>query len=125
MRRIGVSEERGSGVDKVVFQTEYYQLPVTVFEESDEHTRCVLFAHREFRDMDKQDRIRATYLHACLRYVQRDYMTNSTLRERSGPRGSDQYQWGRTVPCDCSLGLPAWISVDSVDMPPVSVPVKI
>lgn len=84
MRRIGVCEERGSGVDKVVFQTEYYQLPAPVFEETDEHTRCVLFAHREFRDMDKQDRIRATYLHACLRYVQRDYMTNSTLRERFG-----------------------------------------
>tara|TARA_R110000851_G_scaffold243845_2_gene396642 strand:- start:4417 stop:5883 length:1467 start_codon:yes stop_codon:yes gene_type:complete len=84
MRRIGVCEERGSGVDKVVFQTEYYQLPAPVFEETGEHTRCVLFAHREFREMDKQDRIWATYLHACLRYVQRDYMTNSTLRERFG-----------------------------------------
>ncbi|WP_293649703.1 ATP-binding protein [Thiolapillus sp.] len=84
MRRIGVCEERGSGVDKVVFQTEYYQLPAPVFEETDEHTRCVLFAHREFREMDKQDRIWATYLHACLRYVQRDYMTNSTLRQRFG-----------------------------------------
>ncbi|WKT60568.1 ATP-binding protein [Microbulbifer thermotolerans] len=84
MRRIGVCEERGSGVDKVVFQTEYYQLPAPVFEATNEHTRCVLFAHREFREMDKQDRIRATYLHACLRYVQRDYMTNSTLRERFG-----------------------------------------
>lgn len=84
MRRIGVCEERGSGVDKVVFQTEYYQLPAPVFEETSEHTRCVLFAHREFRNMDKQDRIRATYLHACLRYVQRDFMTNSSLRERFG-----------------------------------------
>lgn len=84
MRRIGVCEERGSGVDKVVFQTELYQLPAPVFEETDEHTRCVIFAHREFKDMDKQDRIRATYLHACLRYVQRDHMTNSTLRDRFG-----------------------------------------
>lgn len=84
MRRIGVCEERGSGVDKVVYQTEYYQLPAPVFEKTDEHTRCVLFSHREFKDMDKQDRIRATYLHACLRYVQRNYMTNSTLRERFG-----------------------------------------
>ncbi len=84
MRRIGVCEERGSGVDKVVFETERYQLPAPVFEETDEHTRCVLFAHREFREMDKEDRVRATYLHACLRYVQRDHMTNSTLRDRFG-----------------------------------------
>ena len=48
------------------------------------HTRATLFAHREYKDMDRQDRIRATYLHSCLRYVQRDYMTNTTLRERFG-----------------------------------------
>jgi len=34
--------------------------------------------------MDKADRIRACYLHACLRYVERDFMTNSSLRERFG-----------------------------------------
>jgi predicted HTH transcriptional regulator len=84
MRRIGVCEERGSGVDKIVFQTELYQLPAPLFETTEEHTRAVLFAHRAFKDMDKADRIRACYLHACLRYVQRDYMTNTTLRERFG-----------------------------------------
>ena len=84
MRRIGVCEERGSGVDKVVIQTEIFQLPAPLFETTGEHTRAVLFAHREFREMDKTDRIRACYLHACLRYVQRDYMTNTTLRERFG-----------------------------------------
>lgn len=84
MRRIGVCEERGSGVDKVVFQTELYQLPAPLFTTSDEHTRAVLFAHRDLKEMDKFDRIRACYLHACLRYVQRDAMTNTTLRERFG-----------------------------------------
>lgn len=82
MRRIGICEERGSGVDKVVFQTELYQLPAPLFETTDEHTRAILFAHSELKDMDKDDRIRACYLHACLKYVQRDYMTNTTLRER-------------------------------------------
>jgi predicted HTH transcriptional regulator len=84
MRRIGVCEERGSGVDKVVFQTEYYQLPAPDFEIVGEHTRAVLFAHRPLKKMDKNDRIRACYLHACLRYVNRDYMSNSSLRERFG-----------------------------------------
>ncbi|KEZ77287.1 transcriptional regulator [Salinisphaera hydrothermalis C41B8] len=84
MRRIGVCEERGSGVDKVVFETEFYQLPAPLFETTPEHTCAVLFSHREFRNMDKEDRVRACYLHACLRYVQRDSMTNGTLRERFG-----------------------------------------
>jgi ATP-dependent DNA helicase RecG len=74
----------GFGIDKVVFQTEFYQLPAPIFETTDEHTRSVLFAHRELREMDKEDRIRACYLHACLKYVQRNFMTNTTLRERFG-----------------------------------------
>jgi len=84
MRRVGVCEERGSGVDKVVFQMEYFQLPAPAFEVPEDYTRAVLFAHRPLTRMDKEDRIRATYLHACLRYVNRDFMTNTSLRERFG-----------------------------------------
>lgn len=32
--------------------------------------------------MTSEERIRACYQHACLRYVSNDRMTNSTLRER-------------------------------------------
>jgi ATP-dependent DNA helicase RecG len=84
MRRAGICEERGSGVDKVVFQTEFYQLPAPAFEVVDEHTRAVLFAHKPLNDMDKDDRIRACYLHSCLKHVNRAFMTNSSLRERFG-----------------------------------------
>ena len=34
--------------------------------------------------MDKADSVRACYLHACLRYVTRKPMTNTSLRERFG-----------------------------------------
>lgn len=84
LRRVGVCEERGSGVDKVVFQTELYQLPAPAFEVLEDNTRAVLFAHRSLTRMDAEARIRATYLHACLRYVGRDFMTNASLRERFG-----------------------------------------
>ena len=84
MRRAGICEERGSGIDKVVSQTESLQLPAPIFESPEGHTRAVLFAHREFKRMDRSDRVRACYLHACLRYVERDPMTNSTLRKRFG-----------------------------------------
>jgi predicted HTH transcriptional regulator len=84
MRRAGICEERGSGVDKVVFQTELYQLPAPLFETPEGNTRVILFAHRALNEMDKTDRVRACYLHACLRYVERDPMTNASLRERFG-----------------------------------------
>jgi len=82
LRRVGICEERGSGIDKVVFQTEYYQLPAPIFEVTEEHTVSVLFAPKPFREMKKVDRVRACYLHACLKLVQRELMTNNSLRER-------------------------------------------
>ena len=84
MRRIGICEERGSGWDKIVFQTELYQLPAPLPERTDDHTRVVLFAPRPLSKMDKEDRIRAVYLHACLRYVNREELNNSSVRERFG-----------------------------------------
>lgn len=84
MRRAGICEERGSGVDKVVFQTEFYQLPAPIFETPEGNTRAVLFAQKALKEMDRADRVRACYLHACLRYVERDPMTNSSMRERFG-----------------------------------------
>ena len=84
MRRMGICEERGSGVDKVVFQTEFYQLPAPAFEVTGDSTRSTLFAPRTLTKMEQADRVRAVYLHACLRYVEREFMTNTTLRERFG-----------------------------------------
>jgi predicted HTH transcriptional regulator len=84
MRRFRICEERGSGIDKVVSEVEFYQLPAPLFETPDGFTRSVLFAHKPLGDMSKADRVRACYLHACLRYVTRQPMTNSSVRERFG-----------------------------------------
>ena len=84
MRRFRICEERGSGIDKVVFQVELFQLPAPLFEAPEGFTRTVLFAHKPVSAMDKADRVRACYLHACLRYVTRKPMTNTSVRERFG-----------------------------------------
>jgi ATP-dependent DNA helicase RecG len=84
MRRFRICEERGSGIDKVVFQTELFQLPAPLFEAPKGFTRTVLFSHRPLGEMDREDRVRACYLHACLKYVQRDFLTNTSLRDRFG-----------------------------------------
>lgn len=84
MRLAGICEERGSGVDKVVAATERFQLPAPVFEKPDGFTRAILFAHKPLRAMTRTERTHACYLHACLRYVERDPMTNASLRARFG-----------------------------------------
>ena len=97
MRRIGVCEERGSGVDKVVFETELYQLPAPLFEAGEEYTQAVLFAHKSLNEMDKADRVRACYLHACLKVAERDYMTNASLRKRFGVEGKNSATVSRFI----------------------------
>lgn len=82
LRRVNICEERGTGIDKVVFQTELYQLPAPVFEVTDQHTRTILFSYKTFADMDKEERVRACYMHCCLKYVNREPMNNPSLRER-------------------------------------------
>lgn len=82
MRRMGICEEKGSGIDKVVSSTEYYQLPALDVRVSPLHTTVVLFAHKAFADMEPGERVRACYLHCCLKYVSNEKMTNQSLRER-------------------------------------------
>ncbi len=84
MRRVRICEERGTGIDKVVFHVELFQLPAPLFEVPPGFTRIVLFAHKPLSSMDRVDRVRACYLHACLRYVTRKPITNASVRERFG-----------------------------------------
>ena len=83
-RRFGICEERGSGIDKVVDVVEAFQLPAPLFEAPGDFTRATLFAHKKLSDMDRAERARACYLHACLRYVTNQPMNNASIRERFG-----------------------------------------
>jgi ATP-dependent DNA helicase RecG len=82
MRRVGICEEKGSGIDKVVDGAEGYQLPPPDFRVGERHTTAVLFAHKPFEEMGREDRVRACYQHSCLRYVMNQKMSNQSLRER-------------------------------------------
>lgn len=112
MRRIGVCEERGSGYDKVVFETEFYQLPAPEIEIYNDHTKVILFAHKEYAQMSKEDRYRACYLHACLKRVNREYMTNTSLRERFNIDKKNSSMVSRLLSETCALGL-VYVSPDS------------
>ena len=105
MRRMGICEERGSGFDKVVFETEFYQLPAPVVEVFSEHTKVILFAHKDFKKMTKEEKIRACYLHACLRYVTRDFLTNTSLRERFGLGSESSATTSRIIKASVEQGV--------------------
>lgn len=82
MRRMGICEEKSSGIDRVVSAAEVFQLPAPVFRAEHSRTTVVIFGPRGFDAMDRDDRIRACYQHCCLRWVVSQRMTNQSLRER-------------------------------------------
>ena len=82
MRRMGICEEKSSGIDRVVQSAELYQLPAPDFRVPSSRTLVVLYGPRKFEDMDRDDRVRACYQHCALKWVMSERMTNQTLRER-------------------------------------------
>ena len=84
MRRMGLCEEQGTGIDKTIEAVEQAQLPPPEFRAEAGATRATLFGPRRFADMTTEERLRACYQHAVLRYLSGNRMKNSTLRERFG-----------------------------------------
>ena len=82
MRRMGICEEKSSGIDKVIHAVEAYQLPAPDFRAGHRRTIVTIFGPRPFERMAREDRVRACYQHCALRWVMSERMTNRSLRER-------------------------------------------
>ncbi len=91
MRRVKICEEAGTGIDKVIEAVEIFQLPAPEFIKENKFVKVILYGYREFKDMTKEDRIRACWQHCVLKYVSRQFMTNATLRERFNLKGKNDY----------------------------------
>lgn len=88
MRRLNLCEERGTGVDKVIFQIELFQLPAPDFLRKTQSTLAILYGPKKLKEMDSKERTRAAYQHACLQHVIGKKMTNESLRTRLGIKKS-------------------------------------
>lgn len=105
MRRMNICEERGSGIDKVVFQVELFQLPAPSFVLKEQAMVVTLYAYRALKDMSKDDRTRACYQHACLKYVSNEVLTNASLRERFEISEGNSAQASRIIAETVEAGL--------------------
>ncbi|MCY3629068.1 MAG: putative DNA binding domain-containing protein [Bacteroidota bacterium] len=85
LRRFGICEELGSGWDKIVHEIEMRQLPAPRIDVISNSTRVTVYGAKPLSKMNSDDRIRAIYLHACLRYADEGAsITNTTVRQRFG-----------------------------------------
>ena len=97
MRRMGLCEEQGTGIDKVVEDAERAQSPPPEFRAEAGATRVTLFGPRRFADMTTEERLRACYQHAVLRYLSGNRLENATLRQRFGVDQRNAAQTSRVI----------------------------
>ena len=85
LRRFGICEELGSGWDKIVYEIEIRHLPAPRIDVINNSTRVTIYGAKPLSKMNSADRVRAIYLHACLRYADEGAsITNTTVRKRFG-----------------------------------------
>lgn len=94
---MGLCEEQGTGLDKVVIDSEVFQLPPPYFKEEAGSMQAVLYAPRPFSKMLRAERIRACYQHAVIRHLSGERMKNASLCERLYPFHPQQY--GSNLEC--------------------------
>ncbi len=84
MRRMGMCEELGRGWDRMVIKCEEDKLPAPRINIYEGATNVSLFSYISFSNITMTDKLWSTYLHACVRYIEGQALTNSSLRKRFG-----------------------------------------
>lgn len=97
MRRLNMCEELGRGWDRMVISCELQKLPAPRIQIYQESTKVSLFSHLDFTNIPMEDKAWATYLHACVRYIEGNALTNSSLRERFGVAESSSGSISRLI----------------------------
>ena len=97
MRRLRMCEELGTGWDKIAISCEVFQLPAPKIEVFDDSTRVTLYSEMPFSNLAPEDKLRACYLHACIKFIQGEQVTNSSLRERFGLKTSSSGSVSRLI----------------------------
>ena len=84
MRRMHICEEAGGGWDKAVMGCEEKHLPAPKMMTYEDSVRVTLSAKSDFSKMTSAEKLWACYLHACVLYVENQFLTNTSLRNRFG-----------------------------------------
>lgn len=105
MRRMGMCEEQGSGLDKVVQSCEVFQLPAPLFRAEGNATQAVLYGPRSFAEMTPDERVRACYFHAVLKFLGGEKMKNASLCARLGIASKNAAQASAVITKTLEAGL--------------------
>lgn len=105
MRNLHICEELGTGWDKIVISCELFQLPAPRIEILNDNTRVTLFANIPYTNLTPEDKLWACYLHACIKHVQGECISNQTLRERFGLPQTSSASVSRLIKDALAIGM--------------------
>ncbi|MCL2654496.1 MAG: putative DNA binding domain-containing protein [Coriobacteriia bacterium] len=104
-RRAELSEERGSGWDKIELACGDYYLPAPKITEYPAATRVIMVAHKAYKDMTIEERLWTCYIHACYQQTESKHLTNASLRNRLDLPESSQAMTSRLIKKAVDKGL--------------------
>ena len=83
----------------------FHELPAPLFETPPGFTRAVLYGRKPLGEMDRAERVRACYQHACLKRITGGFLTNASLRQRFGIKENNRAVISRHIREATSAGL--------------------
>ena len=83
-KKMHLVEARGSGIDKVIITLEMEQLPAPDISAKENNTVVTLFERKKLVEMNDRERVNAIYYHTSRLFMENQYMTNQSVRERFG-----------------------------------------
>ena len=96
-RRVNMCEELGSGWDRIVVFCELCQLPTPTIHLYEEGTKVIIYSTIPFSAQTNESRLWALYMHACIKYTQRNQLSNASLRARFGLKPSSAGMISRLI----------------------------
>lgn len=105
MRRLKMCEELGSGWDRIALECELKQLPAPKIMLYEENTKVILYSGLAFANIPREEKLWSCYLHACIKYLTHDGLTNSSMRQRFGLEDTASAQISRLIKDAVSEGL--------------------
>jgi len=105
MRLFEICEQRGSGIDRAIKAIEEAYLPAPEFIKGDDYTKVFIYPKKTFAQQSKEDRKRSCYQHCCLKYMEREKMTNQSFRERMGIEEKNYSMVSRIIKETINSGL--------------------
>lgn len=105
MRRLKICEELGTGWDKIVISSELLQLPAPRIDLYQDNTKVTLYSEAAFSNLSADDKLWACYLHACIKQVQGEQLTNKSLRERFGLKETSSASISRLIKDSVEKGI--------------------